>query len=116
MARTLLASIEDRDEAGRRQLEAEVEDAAATLERLGLDAPDQEAGNMARRAAEQLRSLMFAIRAEELLRDGPPPTGEQLAEADRMRRTHATELDATIEQIRTHIGDTPGSSGGVGST
>jgi flagellar biosynthesis/type III secretory pathway M-ring protein FliF/YscJ len=86
---------------------AEVESAAVGLDRAGADAVDPNAGEAARSAAADLRSAMFAVEAEVFLRAGPPPTPDQLASADGLRRTRMTELTAALDRLRALAGEEP---------
>jgi hypothetical protein len=77
-----------------------VEQAARSLDHSAAIAPDDEGRDAARRAAEALRGLVFALEADRLLRDGAqPPTPEQLADADLTTRTRRTELQVALRRL-----------------
>ena len=93
----LVAGRLDATPAERQQQAGEVEQTATTLERLAVEAPDDAAGGLARTAAQQLRGLVFAIEAEEMLRGGSvPPSSAQLEAADTDRRTRSEQLERTL--------------------
>jgi hypothetical protein len=81
-----------------------VEQAARALEHSSAIAPDDEGREAARRAAEALRGLVFALEADRLLRDGvQPPTPEQLADADATTRTRRTELEVALRRLEAMV-------------
>jgi hypothetical protein len=76
------------------------EEAARSLERAGAHAPTDDGKLRARRTAEALRGLAFAVEANALVRsEQPPPTGEQLLEADAAIRSRAADLDASLRSL-----------------
>ena len=80
-----------------------IDEATAALDRLAAAAPDDAAAALSRSTGEAMRALMFAIEADAILRSGPPPTADQLADADRTRRTREAELAAALDQLRTRV-------------
>jgi hypothetical protein len=76
------------------------EDAARSLERAAAHAPSDDGRLRSRRTAEALRGLAFAVEANALVRnERPPPTGEQLLEADAAIRSRAADLDASLRNL-----------------
>jgi hypothetical protein len=86
---------------------SEVTAAGNALEHAATNAPGQEAADLARGVAAALRNTMFAREADQLLREGAAPTGEQLAAADLATRTHMSELDASLRRFRAHVTGVP---------
>jgi hypothetical protein len=102
LARTLLpAAGQDIPDAAHWQAVHErVEAAAQSLEQSSNRAPTPEGAVAARTAADKLRGLWFALESNRLLREGaPPPTPEQLAQADTVTRARSSELDAALTDL-----------------
>ena len=102
LARTLLpaAGQELPDPAHWQAVHERVEAAAQSLDQSATRAPTPEGGAAARTAADKLRGLWFALESDRLLREGtPPPTPEQLAQADTVTRARSAEVDAALTQL-----------------
>jgi hypothetical protein len=86
----------------------QVEQAALALERAGSAAPTPEGAASARRAAESLRGMVFALESDQLLRDGTKvPTADELAQADALCRARGAELDVTLGSLEGLVRPTP---------
>jgi hypothetical protein len=105
LARELVLSQSENDDDQRRAtVSAQVEDAAAGLDRAAAAAPDDERRNACTRSAESLRGLAFAVQADHLMRSGGEhPTGEQLAAADLARRQRTSEFDAALAELQAAV-------------
>jgi len=118
LARGLLpASASDiADAAHWQSVRGQVEEAALALERAGSTAPRPEGAAGARRAAEALRGMVFALESDQLLRDGAQaPTPDELAQADALCRGRGAELDAALGALDqlVHPGPDAGPTPGV---
>jgi hypothetical protein len=77
-----------------------VEQTALALDRSASTAPTEEGGAAARRTADSLRGLVFAVESERLLRAGTvAPTGDQLMQADAATRARRSDLDAALADL-----------------
>ena len=105
LARELVLSQSDADDDQRRAtVAAQVDEAVDGLERAADSAPDETHQGLARRSADSLRGLAFAVEADHLMRSGgATPTGEQLASADSARRNRSAELSAALEDLKAAI-------------
>ena len=62
------------------------------------------AAALAKRGADSLRGLAFAVEADHLMRSGgATPTGAQLASADSARRSRSAELNAALDDLKVAI-------------
>jgi hypothetical protein len=87
---------------------AQVDAAAAELDRAAADAPDDERRDASVAVATGLRGLQFALEAETLLRQGSTqPTADQLAQADTTHRQRAMELDQALARFGALLGEEP---------
>lgn len=101
LARDLLVAQPTGGDEALPRARAQAEDAALALDRVSSNAPQDDERASAANAAAGLRGLSFAIEAENLMRSTPtPPSADQLAEADVVRRRRSGELDAALSQLR----------------
>ena len=81
-------------------LRQRVDASGVELGNLAAAAPDDGARASVRGAEESLRGYLFALEAEQLLRDGATaPSAEALERADATRRSHAGALDDSLTRI-----------------
>lgn len=101
LARDLLAAQPTGGDEALPRARAQAEDASVALDRTASAAPGDAQRAAAEAVATSLRGLSFAIEAENLMRTSPtPPSADQLAEADVVRRRRTGELDAALSQLR----------------
>jgi hypothetical protein len=105
LARELVLSQSDADDSQRRAtVAAQVDEAVDGLERAADSAPDETRRALAKRGADSLRGLAFAVEADHLMRSGgATPTGAQLASADSARRSRSAELNAALDDLKVAI-------------
>jgi hypothetical protein len=100
----LVAEPSTTDAAAHESVRTKVSEAAAMLDRVASDAPDDDARMASHDSAEALRGLLFAIEAERLLPGGRlPPTADQLAQADLNRRQREADLESAMARLRQHV-------------
>jgi hypothetical protein len=81
-------------------LRRQVDTTSLALGDLTTGAPDDIARSTVAGAAEALRGYMFAIEADQLLRNGPSaPNADALERADTTRRGHATALTDALARL-----------------
>jgi hypothetical protein len=74
------------------------------LEVAAGQAPKPELAAATTQTATALRNATFALESARLMEDGtPPPTAEQLAEADTTTRLRRSELDAALERLQSLV-------------
>src|SRR3954470_10134644 len=77
-----------------------VEQAATALDAAVGTAPRPEAADAARAGAQSLRNVAFALESARLLQGAaPPPSPEQLAEADTTTRARQADLDGALSRL-----------------
>ncbi len=110
LARELVTSLTPADDPQRRaDVNAQVDEAVAALERAAASAPDDASRALCSRCGECLRGLAFAVEADYLLRSGGGhPTGDQLAAADAARRSRSAELDVALRDLKAAVTPTQG--------
>ncbi len=90
------------DDAHWQSVRDRVEQAAQALERAGTAAPTEDGARVARRTAEALRGLVFALEASRLLRTAAvTPTAEQLIEADAATRERVGPMSTPLSTSST---------------
>jgi hypothetical protein len=96
----LLSEPADADAATHEAIRAKVDEAARMLDGVSARGPDEEARTASHDVAESLRGLIFAVEAQRLLPTGrTPPTADQLAQADLLRRTRESELEQAMVRL-----------------
>jgi hypothetical protein len=81
------------------------EQAARELQVAAGTAPTQDAAGQARAAGDALAGLTFALESARLLQAAqPPPSADQLAEADRATEARQVDLDAALTHLDVLIG------------
>ena len=87
-----------------RSVRDSVERAAAGLDRVAASAPTDDGRLGGSRAAESLRSLLFALESDQLLRSAPvAPTGEQLAQSDAVCRQRRADAGGALSNLETLV-------------
>ena len=104
LARTMLeqepAAGQPFDQGQLNAVRQRVDEASAALDRVAVAAPDDDARMRTNNVGQALRGLDFAHEAERLLRAAPQaPTGQQLADADQVRRSRAADLERAIARL-----------------
>jgi hypothetical protein len=95
---------EPEDPARHNEVREKVDRVSTRFDQLATDAPNDDARRYAASVASSLRGYLFALEAEQLLRNAPTtPTADQLAAADATHRTRATDLDAALGALRAYV-------------
>jgi len=102
LARDLLptSGADIHDDAQWQTIRESASQAAAELDTSGMSAPERSLAAAAHAAARSLRGLLFALDSAHLLSGAsPPPSADQLAQADAVVQRARTELDAALLQL-----------------
>jgi len=97
------------DPARLRAVRDQVETATTRLAHVAAAAPDNDARERTCAVEQALRDYMFAVEAEQLLRDhSTPPSADQLGAADSTRREHARQLENAMAELSQRVSPASG--------